>query len=122
DGRPAREREGDPERVRRQTALRRQGDRHLQRDRGEAVMTEVETDPRVLDLPTFEEAALTAAVLEHAEPSSLVDAKERHRGRKRRRRSAPSVVRKLTGPLIVLGVWQLLCTTGVVNENTLASP
>jgi len=86
-------------------------------------VTDVRTDPEVLDLPRLEGAApTTAAVLDPTEPHSLVDARGRHRRPKRRHRSAPSFLRKLAGPLIVLGVWQLLCTTGVVNENTLASP
>jgi sulfonate transport system permease protein len=86
-------------------------------------MTEVRTDPRVLDLEVLDEGVpSTTEALDITESQSLVEARGRHRGRKRRRRSAPSFLRKVTGPLIVLGVWQLLCTTGVVNENTLASP
>jgi sulfonate transport system permease protein len=42
--------------------------------------------------------------------------------RRPRRRTLPRSVRRLGGPLILLALWQLLSTTGVVDERTLASP
>lgn len=85
-------------------------------------MTEVKTDPGGLDLSFLENAAVAATLPDVSASPSLVDARMRHRGRRRRRRAMPSVLRKFTGPLIILGVWQLLCSAGVIDKNTLASP
>jgi sulfonate transport system permease protein len=86
-------------------------------------MTDVRTEPPIADLLPLEAAASAAAdTYDSAPRPTLVDARGRHRRRRQRHRSAPRFVRKVTGPLIVLGVWELLSVTGVLNEQTLASP
>lgn len=42
--------------------------------------------------------------------------------RRTHRRSLPRPVRRLVGPLAVVAVWQVLCSTGVVSARTLAPP
>ena len=42
--------------------------------------------------------------------------------RRRTRRSLPRPVRRLAGPLLLVAVWQLLSSTGVVDARTLAAP
>ena len=42
--------------------------------------------------------------------------------RRPRKHQLPRSVRRLAGPLLIIGVWQLLSSTGVVDERTLAAP
>jgi sulfonate transport system permease protein len=43
-------------------------------------------------------------------------------GRRRRPARIPRGVRRIGGPLLLLAVWQLLCTTGVLNDRVMAPP
>lgn len=42
--------------------------------------------------------------------------------RRSRRPRLPRAVRRLGGPLALLALWQLLCSTGVLSDRTMASP
>jgi sulfonate transport system permease protein len=53
-------------------------------------------------------------------PAGLVEA--RATGRHPRRRLVPRPVRRLAGPLLLVAVWQALCSAGVVPARTLAPP
>ena len=43
-------------------------------------------------------------------------------GRRPRRRHLPRPLRRLCGPLLLVAVWQLLCSTGLLSERTIAPP
>jgi sulfonate transport system permease protein len=42
--------------------------------------------------------------------------------RRRRRHRVPRPLRRLVGPVLLVVIWQLLATTGVIDNRTLASP
>jgi sulfonate transport system permease protein len=54
------------------------------------------------------------------ESSHLGEAREA--ARRRRRHRVPRPMRRLAGPLLLVLIWQVLATTGVVDDRTLASP
>jgi sulfonate transport system permease protein len=85
-------------------------------------VTDVSIDPGLLDLTDLEHAQPAPAAPPSAGADHLVEARSRHRRRRHRVPRTPRVVRKLTGPLVVLGVWFAVCAAGLVDENTLASP
>jgi sulfonate transport system permease protein len=43
-------------------------------------------------------------------------------GRRRRRTIVPRPVRRLGGPLLLVAVWQLLCSAGVLSDRVMAPP
>jgi sulfonate transport system permease protein len=52
---------------------------------------------------------------------ALVDPKANER-RRRVRIRIPRLAVRIVGPLLALGIWQLLCTVGVFNPSTIPSP
>lgn len=75
-------------------------------------------DTSVLDRPTAAPPATSAG---GAIPPDLVEAATIGQ-RSRRRAVIPRPLRRLAGPVLLVGLWQVLSATGILGERTLAPP
>ena len=83
----------------------------------------------VTDITLTEERSDDVAGIELRTPDAeaasgalaLVDPKANER-RRRVRIRIPRLAVRIVGPLLALGIWQLLCTVGVFNPSTIPSP
>jgi sulfonate transport system permease protein len=81
--------------------------------------------PPVLVVPELDVTVDHVVVEQATRPSALptlVDARTRFRRRGAHVPRTPRWVRKLTGPVVVVGLWAFVCASGLVNEQALASP